>query len=134
MMPEDDGTLTTRRETDQRERWNIPIRCSVCTRLIWFCPIALKEPVEAPEPRQEWILCKHCHQAFLVEMGRSPVRSPARLRIAMGLVAAERSPVMSPQVREQQEFEREFAWAIWFMISLALTHLVIFVILIGAPR
>lgn len=50
------------------------------------------EPVGAPEPRQMWTLCKRCHRALLVEMRRSPVRSPLRLRIAMGIVAAERSP------------------------------------------
>ncbi|MBV9229398.1 MAG: hypothetical protein JOZ18_08800, partial [Chloroflexi bacterium] len=91
MMPGDDVTVTIRREIGQRERWYKPLRCSICTKFIWFRPNTLKEPLEAPEPRFEWILCKPCHQALLVEMRRSSIRSPARLRIAMGLVAAERS-------------------------------------------
>lgn len=50
------------------------------------------EPEGVPEPRQAWTLCKRCHEALLVKMRLSPIRTPLRLRIAMGLVAAERSP------------------------------------------
>ena len=134
MASENDETVAIRREIGKSARWYKPIRCSICTCLIWFRAIVLKEPIEAPEPRQEWILCKACYEALLVEMHRSSVRSPVRLRIAIGLVAAERSPNLSPEIREQQQFQREFSWAIWFMVSLALTHLIIFVILIGIPK
>src|SRR5205823_1661025 len=92
MLPGNDGTVATRPETGKRGRWYNLVRCSICTSLIWFYPIVLKEPVGAPEPRHEWMLCKPCHEAVLVEMHRSSIRSPVRLRIAMGLVAAERSP------------------------------------------
>lgn len=104
---------------------------------IWLNPIALKEPAGAPEPRQEWVLCKSCHAALLVEMHRSSIRSPARLRIAIGLVAAERSPKayhMSTYIREQQEFQREFAWVMRLLILFALLHLVILVILLAVPK
>ncbi len=137
MMPENDGTVATRRETGQRWRWYKPVRCSICTSFIWFQPIALKEPVGAPEPRHEWVLCKPCHEALLVEMRRSSLRSPARLRIAMGLVAAERSPTaytMSTPTREQREFQREFAWFTRLLILFALLHLVILVVLWAVPK
>ena len=136
-MPGNDVTVTTTRETGRRGRWYRPIRCSICMSFIWFNPIVLKEPLEAPEPRQEWVLCKSCHAALLVEMRRSSIRSPARLRIAMGLVAAERWPKahhMSTYMREQQEFQREFAWVMWFLILFALFHMVILVILLAAPK
>jgi len=99
-------------------------------------PIAFKEPLEAPEPRQEWILCKPCQQALLVEMDRSSIRSPVRLRIAMGLVAAERSPKahLSSQLREQQAFEREFTWVMRLLILFAIFHVVILVILLAVPK
>ena len=129
--------VATRRETGQSGRWYKPIRCSICTGLIWLHPIALKEPDEAPEPRHEWVLCKPCHQALLVEMSRSTIRSPARLRIAMGLVAAERSPrayPISTVSPEQQAFEREFTWFKWLVIGFALLHLVILLIIWTAPR
>ncbi|MFL5592513.1 MAG: hypothetical protein ACJ8DI_33360 [Ktedonobacteraceae bacterium] len=137
MRPGNDVLVATRRATGQRGRWYKPIRCSICTSFIWFHPIALKEPLGVPEPRQEWVLCKPCHQALLLEMRRSAIRSPARLRIAMGLVAAERSPAayqLSTSVREQQAFKREFAWAIWFMVLFTLLHLVIFIILLAVPK
>src|SRR5260370_29016473 len=66
--------------------------CSICTDRIWFDAIPLMEPEDVPEPRRAWVLCRQCYQALMVEMRRSPVRSPLRLRIAMGLVASERWP------------------------------------------
>ncbi|HEV7235326.1 MAG TPA: hypothetical protein VGN15_04035 [Ktedonobacteraceae bacterium] len=137
MMPENDLTDAIGREIGQRGYWYKPIRCSICTSFIWFHPITLKEPVEAPEPRREWVLCKPCHEALLVEMQRSSIRSPVRLRIAMGLVAAERSPnayTMSTAMREQQDFQREFAWGIRLLIFFALFHIVIFAILFAVPK
>lgn len=97
----------------------------------------LKEPIDAPEPRREWVLCKPCHKALLAEMRRSTIRSPVRLRIAMGLVAAERSPqarMMSVVDNEHEDFQREFAWAVRLMVLLALMHLVIFAIILVVPK
>ena len=54
--------------------------------------IPLIEPEDVPAPRQEWTLCKRCHEELLDQLRLSPVRTSLRLRIAMGLVAAERSP------------------------------------------
>jgi hypothetical protein len=136
MIPEDDGMVATGRETEQRGRRYKLRRCSICTSFTWFYPIALIEPLEAPEPRREWVLCKSCHRALLVEMARSSIRSPMRLRIAMGLVAAERSPraYINSNVREYQSFRREFAWFTWAMILFGLFHVVIFIILLSIPR
>lgn len=134
MIPGNDVTVATKREaTSKKTRWHRPRRCSICTCAIWLHPIAFKEPASVPEPRREWVLCKNCHEALLVEMRRSPVHSPMRLRIAMGLVAAERSPKaynVSSHIREQ----REFTWIIWLLIFFALLHLIMFVVLFAAPR
>jgi hypothetical protein len=137
MLPGNDVTVATSGEAGQRERWYKPIRCSICTSLIWFHRIAIKEAVGAPEPRHEWVLCKPCHKALLLEIRRSSIRSPARLRIAMGLVAAERSPkayTSSPHVREQREFQREFAWLMRLLVFFALWHVVILIILLAVPK
>ncbi|HEX9132446.1 MAG TPA: hypothetical protein VF844_09145 [Ktedonobacteraceae bacterium] len=137
MLPGNDVTVTTRGEAGQRGRWYKPIHCSICTSFIWFHPIALKEAVGAPEPRYEWVLCKPCHKALLGEMHRSSIRSPVRLRIAVGLVAAERSPkayTRSSQVREQREFQREFAWFLRLLVLFALWHVAILVILLAVPK
>ncbi len=137
MLPGNDVTVTTRGEAGQRGRWYKPIRCSICTSFIWFHPIALKEAVGAPEPRHEWVICKTCHKALLVEMRRSSIRSPARLRIAVGLVASERSPkayTMSTRAREQRAFQREFTWFVRLLVLFALWHVAILVILLAVPK
>ncbi len=133
MIPGNDVTVASKRETGAKKRWRGPTRCSICTSLIWFYPIALREPVGVPEPRRAWEICKPCHEALLVEMHRSPVRSPARLRIAMGLVAAERSPDAyntSSHIREQ----REFVIIMWLLFLFGLLHLVILVVLFAAAK
>jgi len=135
MISGNDGTDTTRKETGQREY--IPIRCSICTHFILLHSIALIEPIDAPEPRHEWFLCKTCHEALLVEMRRSALRSPIRLRIAVGLVAAERSPnsyKVNTRTREQREFDRQFAWFVWAIVLFGLLHVAIFAILLAVPR
>jgi hypothetical protein len=137
MLPGNDETYTTRQETGQRGRWYKPLRCSICRAFIWVHPIALKDPIDAPEPRHEWTLCKACHEALRVEIRRSVISSSIRLRIAIGLVAAERSPNAYPvntKTREQQEFDREFAWFVWAIVLFGLLHAFIFVILIAVPR
>ncbi len=85
-------TVAVRRDGPHQAKKRGISRCSICMRRTWFNAIPLMEPEGVPEPRQEWMLCKRCHQALLVQMRSSPIRSPLRLRIAMGLVAAERSP------------------------------------------
>jgi hypothetical protein len=137
MLPGNDETDTIRRESAQRGHWNRPFRCSICTHFIFFDPISLKEPIDVPEPHHEWVLCKACYEALLVEIHRSVIRSSLRLRIAIGLVAAERSPkayIMSAQPGERWEFEREFTWFMRLMILFGLFHVVIFVILLAVPK
>jgi hypothetical protein len=64
-------------------------------------------------------------------MRRSSIRSPARLRIALGLVAAERSPrAYNTEMREA----REFVWAMWLIALFGLLHLVIFALLLTIPK
>lgn len=133
MIPENDVMVLHKREVKPKKHRRIPAHCSICTGFIWFAPIALREPPGAPEPRRSWILCKSCHEALLVEMRRSPVHSPLRLRIAMGLVAAERSPSaynISSHVRDQ----RAFTWIMWLLFLFGLLHVALFVILFAAAR
>ena len=136
-MPENDEMDVTRREVEQKGNWYRLIHCSICLRFIWFRSIVLKEPIEAPEPHREWTLCKECYEALLIELKRSSLRTSVRLRIAMGLVAAERSPkayTMNPAMSEQQEFQREFAWGIRLLIFFALLHLVVFAVIFAVPK
>ncbi len=137
MLPEYDELDITSEGTDQRGQWFKLFRCSICTRFILFYPISLKEPINVPEPRHEWTLCKACYEALLVEIRRSVISSSLRLRIAIGLVAAERSPNAYPvhsKTHEQQVFEREFAWFVWAIVLFGLFHVAIFAILLALPK
>ncbi len=133
ILPDNDVAILDKREASHRMHWPRPVRCSVCAHATWFRPIALREPVGAPEPRQLWVLCHQCHDLLLVEMRRSPVRSPLRLRIAIGILASERSPqayVTSTHVHDQ----RIFVFIIWVLIIAMLLHLVFILLLVGFTR
>jgi len=106
--------------------------CSVCTRHIWFDPIYVQEPEGVPAPRLSWVLCKECHGVLLTEFRRSPVRSPLRLRIAMGLIAAERSPHAYPT--RMSEHISDHRWIIFIALGTFITmllHLVLIVMIAG---
>jgi hypothetical protein len=115
-------------------QWYKEIRCSICTNRIWLRPINVQEPLEAPEPRQEWVLCKPCHEELQLTLRKSSLRHAMRLRIAMGLVAAERSPHHSPKIRAEQELQRDFSWLMRFLFLFVVLHLVVFVIVLTIPR
>lgn len=68
------------------------LRCSICTQRIHRDIVYLDETGDVPAPRQSWVLCPDCDAAVRAELERSPVQGPLRFRIAVGLVAAERSP------------------------------------------
>jgi hypothetical protein len=53
------------------------------------------------------MLCPDCNAAVSAELARSPVATPLRVRVAVGLVAAERSP---QAVRKVRTGFREDAW------------------------
>ena len=133
IIPSDDLAIVDGREITRKTSWLKPARCSICTSTIWFRPIALKEPFGSPEPRRTWVLCKNCHSALLTEMRRSPVRSPLRLRIAVGMVASEYSPRaygVSTHVRDR----RRFIAIAWVLIIATLLHLIVIVLLATLAR
>jgi hypothetical protein len=107
-------------------------RCSICTRYVWFNPMQMTEPQDAPEPRLSWTLCKQCHAAVMAEMNTSRVRSPLRLRIAMGMVASERWPLAySTRMRAYISDRRWIVFlAVGFMTAMII-HLILIVMVAG---
>lgn len=112
----------------RRLKRRIITRCSVCTCRIWFDPMRVIEPEGVPETRLSWTLCKGCYHTLLRELRRSPVRSPLRIRIAMGMVASERWPQAYPTLLRNYIYDRR--WIVFmaaaFIIAMIL-HLVIIV-------
>jgi hypothetical protein len=101
--------------------------CSICSSSIWFDAVHLMEPEDAPEPRHSWVLCRECYQALVIEMRRSPVRSPLRLRIAMGIVAADRWPQSSSSTCSLLDDRRKVAFIVWAFFIAMLVHLALIV-------
>jgi len=96
---------------------------------MWYNYIPLIEPEDVPEPRQEWTLCKRCHQELLVQLRLSPVRTPLRFRIAMGLVAAERSPYAYAPTRKALTDRSWIIIMAWGFGIAMLLHLLLIVML-----
>ena len=133
-VPRGGSVVADHRENPRWLRKRAVTRCAICTRRIWFNAIHLTEPEGVPEPRLSWALCKHCYGALLAEMERSPVRSPLRLRIAMGIVAAERWPEAYPSKVSMYMSDRR--WVVFIAVGFAvamLLHLVL-VVMVAAMR
>jgi hypothetical protein len=107
-------------------------RCSICMRHVWFSPTYLTEPEGVPEPRLSWLLCKRCHNALNLEMERSPILSPLRLRIAMGMVASHYWPSAYPTRVRAYISDRKWivGIAVCFIIAMVF-HLALIVIIAG---
>lgn len=102
----------------------VPMSCSICCKRIWAILFTLREPAEAPVPQQSWELCKSCYAAVLLELEHSPVNSPLRLRIAAGIVAAERWPRLQPSAAERED-RLWTSLLLWGFTGCMLIHLVI---------
>jgi hypothetical protein len=122
-------TVVTRKDHSRKTRRGITSRCSICTRRTWFDATPIMEPAGVPDPRRQWTLCSDCHVALLEEMRRSPIRSPLRLRIAMGLVAAERSPQAYQQSYRSMTDHRWIVVLAWGFGIAMILHLVLIVML-----
>lgn len=127
-QPDSSTSSTVLEESQQAERKG-PVRCSICTRRTWFNATYLIEPLGVPEPRQSWTLCKRCHILLLAEMERSPVLSPLRPRIAMGIVAADRSPYIYAPTHKPLTDRNWIVIIAWLFGIAMLLHLVLVVML-----
>jgi hypothetical protein len=82
-------------------------RCDICAQRTGSDVAFLDETGDVPAPRRSWMLCPDCNAAVSAELARSPVATSLRVRVAVGLVAAERSP---QAVRKVRTGFREDAW------------------------
>ena len=131
-MRDGDSTPTLRGDKPRQSIKRVTTRCSICEHLTWYHSIPLTEPEGVPDPRQEWVLCKRCHQELLVQLRLSPIQTPLRLRIAIGLVAAERSPyAYAPKRRPLSDRSWIIIMAWGFGIAMLL-HLILIVMLASA--
>ena len=112
-----------------------PVRCAICRKRIWASALTLKEPAEAPAPQQEWRLCRACHAAVMAQLEQSPLRSPVRTRVVVGLVAAERWP--RARTRNLSKRREDHIWIVvlgWGFVGVMLLHLVIIILLANIAK
>ncbi|MDQ2906451.1 MAG: hypothetical protein ABI456_24465 [Ktedonobacteraceae bacterium] len=132
-MEEGVASIAERQQSRPRARRRIVWHCSICTRRVPSEAISVTEPEGAPEPRSSWVLCQTCYRALLEEMRRSPIRSPLRLRIAIGLVAAERWPRPRSQPSTRVSYfiddHKLIPWIGWSFVIAMILHLFIVVAL-----
>jgi hypothetical protein len=131
-MESGEPVVVERQKNGYQQKRRTATSCSICSRRIWFDAIYVQEPEGVPEPRLSWVLCKECHGLLMAEFRRSPVRSPLRLRIAMGLIAADRSPHAYPtRVSERISDHRLIVFiAVGTFIAMIL-HLALIVMIAG---
>lgn len=111
-----------------------PTRCSICQRRLGKTVHYLEETGDVPEPRQSWALCETCNAAVREQLATTALRSPVRLRVAIGLVASERTPAARRSHFGQmsdRHWERILFWS--FLLAM-LAHLVLIVIVAGIAR
>src|SRR5437764_452807 len=133
-MGRSDPTLVVGQVSSRKAKKRTSEHCSICTSRIWFNAVPLMEPEGVPEPRRSWVLCNDCYQALVIEMRRSPVRSPLRLRIAMGLVAAERWPQSYSSSFYMLDDHKRILFIVWAFILAMIFHLVLLVMIAFVAR
>lgn len=116
------SVVAVRHEGPRRQRRRVVTHCSICNGRIWFHPLRVTEPEGVPEPRLTWALCKPCYHALVNEMRISPVRSPLRLRVAVGIVASERWPQAYPTRVRTYFADRK--WLIFIAVGFIIAMLV----------
>jgi hypothetical protein len=103
------------------------VRCSICTRTIDGDKLFLDETGDVPAPRQSWVFCHDCDAAVRTELERSPVEGPLRVRIAVGLVAAERSPLAIRRTRAGLRDDGWLHFMFWVFGIAMVLHLFVIV-------
>lgn len=118
-----------------RKGWMHTKHCSICRQRIWFEPLKVLEPEDAPEPRHSWVLCKQCYNALVTELRRAKIHTPLRVRVAIGMVAAERWPLAYPNSLHAHGADRRFIALLAFgFFIFMIVHLVFLVLVAGIMK
>lgn len=104
-----------------------PTRCAICQRRLGSSIYFLEETGAVPEPRQSWALCGACNDAVRERMRLSPMRGDLRLRVAVGLVATERTPTARRARIGELSDRRWEALIFWAFLLAMLGHLALIV-------
>lgn len=110
------------------------LRCDICARRLGGTVSYLEETGDVPDPRQSWVLCTECSGAVHEQMDRAPVRSPLRLRVAIGIVSTERTPAARHSNFGQLSDTSWMKLFFWLFLITMLVHLAIIVAIAGIVK
>jgi hypothetical protein len=116
------------------ERMAPPARCSVCQRRLGRVIHFLDETGDAPKPHMSWALCDACNLAVREELARSPVTGALRLRVAVAMVATERTPAARRARIGQLSDQHWESLLFWAFLLFMLGHLVLVVIVASIAK
>jgi len=105
------------------------LRCQICARRLGNSLFFLEETGDVPLPRQSWVLCQACNDAVHEQMDISPIQSPVRLRVAVGLVATTRTPAARRARFGQLSDESWLKVFLWLLPITMLVHLAVIVVI-----
>jgi hypothetical protein len=132
MAPSEDGSRVDQKVSDNLAPQSAmmeqaPTRCAICQRRLGRSIHFLEETGDVPAPRQSWALCDSCNGAVREQMRLSPVRGSLRLRVAIGLVATERTPSARRARFGQLTDQRWESLLFWAFLLFMLAHLALIV-------
>ena len=133
-MGKGEPVVVVGRENSRKAKKRTNEHCSICTNRIRYDAVHLMEPEGVPEPRRSWVLCQECYQALTIEMRRSPVRTPLRLRVAMGLVASERWPQSYSSSFIALGDRKKILFIAWTFVIAMILHLALIVMIAYMAR
>jgi len=107
-------------------------RCNICHRPLRGARFYYEDADEAPAPRRGWTLCGDCSDAVAAQLGGLAAGAPLRLRVALGVVAAERALPEAERVAVGRSSERRFntaliatVWAAFIVHAAAFVAIVV---------
>lgn len=110
------------------------LHCAICEHRLGKTFRRLDEGAYVPDSGQSWALCAKCYQAVQRQIAAAPVRSPLRVRVAVGIVASERTPA-ARQAHWDDWGERMFEHVLPVTIALAvIVHLITLVFIVVVVR
>lgn len=110
------------------------LRCDICRKRLGETLSYLEETGDVPEPRQSWVLCEECSAAVHEQMDNAPVRSPLRLRVAVGVVSTERTPEARRARRGQMTDSSWMKLFFWLFLITMIIHLAVIVAIAGIVK
>lgn len=110
------------------------LRCDICRKRLGQTISYLEETGDVPEPRQSWVLCEECSTAVHEQMNDAPLRSPLRLRVAVGIVSTERTPAARRAQRGQMSDSSWMKLFFWLFLITMIIHLAFIVAIAGIVK